>query len=500
MKQALKGVISVIIVLTLSLHFSSEAKAENRLGGINRYETAVELSKEGWKSAHNVVLARGDEYADALTGTALAYKLKAPILLTQSKQLTKVTKEEIRRLGANKVTILGGETAVSKSVANELQKMGLKVTRISGKDRYETATKIATKLVYTYDFPIDWMILASGQNYADALSVSQVSSLYEHPILLTRKDKLSKATRDYIEKNSNISEIYIIGGTGAVSSGVEKELRAMKSDYPVVAEHDVIRISGKDRYETLHKIVQAFPKVVTDIPSQMNKTTHSALFVSGQNFPDALTASALASRKGEVLVTVKPKNVPSAATKLINDFTITNYQIVGGSSAISATAAIEIDQLTKNSVGKAKQYTYLTLDNIVDVTQKMMNSEKVMVDGAPFVLGGALSTNKQLLNKASWSYISRWDGVRVYEYPFGLSIFSDKERTYNDYIGFPGEDRTNITNAYEAMNLLEDKLGITFEWNGSLFSSWYYIGKNGFRMNINTIDGPDVLSITYTKR
>ena len=497
-KMIIRSILSIVFITFLSIHFSVQVHAGERLSGVTRYETAVAVSKE-WQNADTIVLARGDAFADALTGTALAYQENAPILLTEKNRLTDVTKQEIIRLGANRVIILGGEGAISKAVSDELNNMGLSVSRIGGKDRYETSTLIAERLVYDYDFPIDWMILASGQNYADALSVAQVSSIDKHPILLTASNNLSTATRDFIEEQSNISTIYMIGGNAAISNTVEQELKVMKN-WSGTPEHDVIRISGQDRYETLQKIVHAFPEIITDIPSQNNGTSHSAIFVSGDNFPDALTASALASMKNKLILMVKPNQVPTSVKQLVNDFTITDYQIVGGKSAIHAETENEIDNQMKNPSRNSKKYTYLTLDNIVEITQKMINGESVIIDGAPFTLGGSLTTNQQFLSLASWNYVSRWEGARIYDYPFGLTTFSDNHQTYNDYIGFSGEDRTDGFTAYEAMNILKAELGIHFEWNGSVFSGWYYQKEDGFTMYINTMRGPDVISITYSKR
>src|SRR5699024_5330260 len=88
----------------------------DRISGGLRFDTAVETSQSGWNTADTVVLARGDEYADALAGVPLAYKLDAPILLTPKDALWEATADEIARLGAGKVVILGGKGAVSPAV------------------------------------------------------------------------------------------------------------------------------------------------------------------------------------------------------------------------------------------------------------------------------------------------------------------------------------------------------------------------------------------------
>ncbi|QGS69556.1 S8 family serine peptidase [Oceanobacillus sp. 143] len=51
---------------------SAEDQAASRIFGTSRYDTAVEVSKDGWDSADTVILAQGKEFADALAGIPLA--------------------------------------------------------------------------------------------------------------------------------------------------------------------------------------------------------------------------------------------------------------------------------------------------------------------------------------------------------------------------------------------------------------------------------------------
>lgn len=92
------------------------------------------------------------------------------------------TLQEIKRLGAKNVVILGGEGAVSKSVADELKKSGLDVSRISGSSRYETAALIASKVA-----PIGTskVVVANGMDFPVALSVASHAAKEGLPILLT---------------------------------------------------------------------------------------------------------------------------------------------------------------------------------------------------------------------------------------------------------------------------------------------------------------------------
>ncbi|MBS4031759.1 MAG: cell wall-binding repeat-containing protein [Clostridiales bacterium] len=112
---ALVFVASVFIFLIPWGSVVAQGEGGQRIFGSDRFLTAVEVSKTGWQQAETVVLARADEYADALAGAPLAYKYNAPILLTLKDSLNKSARDEITRLKATRVIILGGSQAVSDS-------------------------------------------------------------------------------------------------------------------------------------------------------------------------------------------------------------------------------------------------------------------------------------------------------------------------------------------------------------------------------------------------
>ncbi|WP_425806853.1 cell wall-binding repeat-containing protein [Desulfitobacterium sp. Sab5] len=113
-----------------------------RLYGTDRFKTAVSVSNEGWDyGAKTVVLARADNFPDALAGTPLAYGLNAPILLTDAATLSSDTENEIDRLAPQDIIILGKEGAISSSIEETLKK-NYNVTRLGGQDRYETAAPL----------------------------------------------------------------------------------------------------------------------------------------------------------------------------------------------------------------------------------------------------------------------------------------------------------------------------------------------------------------------
>lgn len=196
--------------------YFNEIGTINRIKGDNRFATAAAISSAGWESSDTVILARGDDYADALAGVPLAYALDAPILLTRNGELTAETEAEIERLGATEVILLGGTLAISEEIANSLQGNNLSVTRLSGESRYDTAAEIARFLAPE---GADQIAVASGLDFPDALSIASYAAQAGIPIVLTKDNQLPEVTSEVINE-LGVVETYVLGGTLAISDDV----------------------------------------------------------------------------------------------------------------------------------------------------------------------------------------------------------------------------------------------------------------------------------------
>ncbi|WP_019416224.1 cell wall-binding repeat-containing protein [Paenisporosarcina sp. TG20] len=296
---------------------ASELRAE-RINGSDRYETAVKVSQKGWDTASTVVLARGDQYADALAGVPLAHHLGGPLLLAKSTSLPATTYDEIKRLGASKVVVLGGEGAIAENVVTKLTQDGIVVERISGIDRYETAAKIAGKFG-----KYDTAVIASGLNFPDALSVSSYAAEQGLPILLTRDSSLPKATQDALVK-AGVSKTYVIGGAIAINDSV---LASLPGSY---------RIFGETRYETSLAISEFFAD-----------DTKRVFVSTGTNFADALAGGVLAAKEGSGVYIVG-KTVTPELGKHLQDLGVEYADVLGGDVAVPESILIELDKYLGN--------------------------------------------------------------------------------------------------------------------------------------------------------
>lgn len=287
--------------------------AAHRLGGANRLATAAAIANSGWPDGltTSVVLARADSFADALAGAPLAAATAAPILLTDSQKLSRETATEIKRLNPQRIFLLGGEGAISKNIASELQADGYEVIRLGGSDRFATSVEIA-KYLYAYRM-IDGekAVLCSGLNYPDALSVSPAAGYQRMPILLTSPQELPGSVQSALQE-LGVKKTFVIGGTGVVSAEIELELP------------NPVRYGGSDRYETSLLVAK-----------KMQMDSGTVFFASGKNFPDALAGSPYAAWTNSPIILVGDN--PPVLTKYQEVLTkpIRNVFVLGGESVIS---------------------------------------------------------------------------------------------------------------------------------------------------------------------
>ncbi len=312
--------ISTSIHESIKQFYVSDITPVSRILGSNRYTTAVEVSQAGWADgAATVLLARGDDFPDSLAGVSLAHQLNAPILLTATNSLNTSTSEEIQRLGAKRVIILGGTGAISVGVETALLAISSvdTVDRLGGANRYETAKLIAEELGKVANF--DTAFIAFGHGFPDALAASAYGAMNGYPILLTGKSSLPTATKAALDSLSSIGKVVIVGGEAVISDAVRVELQNRGMT--------VARVMGANRYQTALELAKTYLPVMTE----------EVFIATGLNFPDALAGGVLAAKRysGVLLVPGNMSTLPGSVEALITGRVITRAIVLGGTSAVS---------------------------------------------------------------------------------------------------------------------------------------------------------------------
>lgn len=290
--------------------------SDHRIYGQSRFETAVAISQIGWKSSatDSVVLANAYDFPDALAGTPFAYLKDAPILLTDKDAIDSATMNEIIRLKAKNIYILGGTGAISENVENSLKNSSYTVERIYDMDRYKTAVQIG-KFIKT-----DTVIITTGDDYPDALAIGPFAAKKSYPLLFTTKDSLNSDTKQALI-SWNIKNAIIVGGPGVVSKAVEDEITSMQIK--------ATRLSDDNRYLTALKIVSNFN----------DGSFKGILVATGDDFPDALAGGPLAAKIGYPIFLVSKDSVEPEVLQYIIGLNLADKTYaLGGQGVVSDLA------------------------------------------------------------------------------------------------------------------------------------------------------------------
>lgn len=158
--------------------------------------------------------------------------------------------------------------------------------RLQGDTRYETAVSIANELAKQHE--IDFVagekfadvVLASGNNFPDALAGAPLANQENAPILLVDSTpEASTATFNYIQEHVDThGKVYLLGGTGVIPYSFSQKLIRMGFDI-----QNIHQLGGKDRNET--SLI---------ISKQLRNPGNEVVLVTDSDFADALTVASTA--------------------------------------------------------------------------------------------------------------------------------------------------------------------------------------------------------------
>ena len=325
--------------------------AFERLAGTDRYATAARTAVSTFARSETVLLANGQSddprtrrseshFPDALAGSYLAGDRKGPTLLATETTLPQPTRDALGQLAARNVVILGGTAAISRGVEDQLRRDGFTVTRIAGTNRYETAQRVAqTPASNTVGMDPNGdrtAIVASGQDFADALVSGPLGYAAKFPILITPSASLAPQTRDAL-RNLGIKRVLITGGTAAVSTGTENQIKAMG----ITTE----RFGGQVRSETATLVAAyAYDRLGFD-------RSHVEL-ARGDQFPDALTGGPHAGfERAPILLTARPDILGTATETFLRNRggALRDGHIFGGTAAVSTNTEEQAERAVNSS-------------------------------------------------------------------------------------------------------------------------------------------------------
>ncbi len=195
-----------------------------RVGGTDRFDTAHRIADLVMKARGTqkapVYLATGSNFPDALAAGTAASASEGVVMLSQGTGLDPQTRAFLRSAKASSITAVGGPAAAAARTASS------SVTEVIGKDRYDTAAKLA-KLTFTKPSAA---VMASGETFADSLAGGVLAALRGGPLLLTPAKSMAPQTKAYLQEFK--VDTTVLGGPAAVSNNVVTDVTEVVTPGP----------------------------------------------------------------------------------------------------------------------------------------------------------------------------------------------------------------------------------------------------------------------------
>ena len=248
----------------------------------------------------------------------------------------------LQRVGVSRVVVVGSRAHVGDRIVSALRGLGISVERIGTNDFYETSVEVARRqgtpgVMTRTNRQGPTVILASGEEFADALVAGPVAVRGHHPLLLTPSNSLHPQIGDYLV-DTGVETVLLMGGTAALSDAVEQSIQDLGIEPR--------RVWGPTRYHTAQAVAHRFLGGYTEAAGTPCFTSRRVGLAHGEVPFDSLSAGPLLGRSCSVLLLTKPDEMPEATTRYLDHargavaFASTppvEMRVFGGESAVPTT-------------------------------------------------------------------------------------------------------------------------------------------------------------------
>jgi len=286
-----------------------------RISGKDRYEVSFKLADNmkgnlGIDKFDTVILTDGYVFANALSGSYLAKKHKAPLLFVDTDNIVMTMEYVSSNLNDyGNIYVIGEINGLSDDVISNYSSSS--VIRIGGENIYE----INLNSLKYMDSDTDRILVCTGENFADSISAIATGL----PILMVR-DTLSDSQINLIHQYK-IKMFSVIGGTIAVNEIVEEELKQYG---------EVERIKGRTRYDTSAVIAAEFFKGAS-----------SVVITSGKILTDSFCSGIYAANTG-IPMLLADRWKTDACRSYVQRNKINNGIVIGAEDILSDLTAKNI--------------------------------------------------------------------------------------------------------------------------------------------------------------
>lgn len=211
--------------------------------------------------------------------------------------------------------------------------------RLRGENRNPALADIADKLSHPRA-----AVLVSGEDEHvwDALAANYLAREHGAPIVLTPGSDPQLPARTLWELEA-FAEVYVVGGTAAVSASQEAQLKA--------AGFAVTRIAGEDRFATVERVLEHVGQSPSD----------TALIATGWDFPDALGAGPVSYAGGMPVALANQDGIDAGLVQELQDAGISKAVVIGGEAAVPQQVIEQLEaagiDVTERLAGRTRAAT-----------------------------------------------------------------------------------------------------------------------------------------------
>lgn len=215
------------------------------------------------------------------------------------------------------------------------------VDRLAADDRYGTAIEVS-KAGWGAG-TAQYAIVATGEDFKDALCAAPLARKLNAPILLNGYSTLDVRVSDELNR-LGVKNVYIVGGTSAISEDVAREIKARGIS--------CTRVAGSDMYETAIEVA----KLLGDF---------TEIVVAGnESFPDVLSIAPIAAKKGMPIILTPNEALPENIADYLKGENITKSYIIGGTDVVSNDVVQQLgDKNPKRIYGEDRYGTNVAILN-----------------------------------------------------------------------------------------------------------------------------------------
>ncbi len=313
----------------------------SRISGKSRYETNTQINNEINKksSPEFYVYVNGENYADSLSAVNILKDNNARLVLIPNNGY-------VESKAYSKDVIVGGLVKGNKSIP-----------KIAGRDRYETSLKTLQAIKSTGNH----LHVASGRNYADALSLSTIlmNKDKQDLLLIDGRTNLTLAQREAAHKYDNIT---VYGGVKSITTSTANQLLRNYNPNPSQPSKPDKPSTGK--YEKNSIVLNHDTRKSTTFAQSSYKTFEKEVYVDRME-----------KRNSKVYDEVRGQNVIIGPTYSRFD-NQPNYIIGHNPGAMADVATMKLGDIISITGNDGKTYDYKIVDKA-----DFRKSERFVVSG-----------------------------------------------------------------------------------------------------------------------